>query len=164
MRDKMGASPAAEATANLLLFSRIPRISRPSGQRMNEAGQFPLFNSCMDVYEHQLDDDGEHWPDECEVCFERNNATNCHHKCGCCCESLLIEVSLRDAEREPRIKWCRAIYDDMSGERELIGYLINDQSQDMACRFFNRNARACSIYETRPLVCRVYDCEDDAER
>ena len=43
---------------------------------------------------------------------------------------LLIEVSLRDAEREPRIKeLCGPIYDPPeltgTGKKELVGYLLN---------------------------------------
>lgn len=110
------------------------------------------------VHEHQRDEDGEHDPDECEQCIERHHSHECTCRCGECCEQLIIETSIRDAEREPQIKEQGSpIYDDMSGTRELVGYLLN--GQDGACVFFDRESRLCTVHETRPLVCRVYDCD-----
>lgn len=83
--------------------------------------------------------------------------------CGCCkcCESLLIEATLRDALREPRIAAeCGPIVCDMNGTREVVGYLLNDGGNEGACRFFDRESRRCTIYATRPLACRLYDCLD----
>jgi len=53
--------------------------------------------------EHQLDEFGEHDPDECEPCLEENHTACSDCRCGRCCRGLLIKASLRDAEREPRI-------------------------------------------------------------
>ncbi len=119
----------------------------------------------MSIEDHQLDEDGDHDPDECEVCIERNESVCSDCRCGRCCEGLLIEVSLRDAEREPRLRECGPIYDDTLGQepKELIGYLLNDRENEFACRFFDRQTRLCAIHETRPLVCRLFDCDTEYE-
>jgi len=112
------------------------------------------------IDDHQLDEDGFHDEDECEVCIEGNHSVACDCRCGRCCEGLLIEVSLRDAEREPRIvAECGPIYCDIAtGTKEIIGYLLNDRANGYACRFFDRETRLCTIHSTRPLACRVFDC------
>jgi Fe-S-cluster containining protein len=118
----------------------------------------------MDIREHQLDEDGEHDSDACEVCFEAEHSVTCECRCGNCCERLLIEVSVRDALREPRIKVCGPIYDDNFGQgpKDLIGYMLNDRDNDFACRFFDRETRRCIIHDTRPLICRVFNCDEEA--
>ncbi|MGE0533463.1 MAG: YkgJ family cysteine cluster protein [Pirellulales bacterium] len=115
----------------------------------------------MTLDEHQLDEVGDHNEDECEVCIERNCMVKCSCRCGDCCSGrLLIEVSLRDAEREPRIaKEEGPVYEGLSGDRQLIGYILN--GKDAACIFLDRRTKLCTIYETRPLVCRVYNCDTD---
>ena len=87
----------------------------------------------------------------------------CECRCGECCRRLLIEVDLDDAEREPRIKERGSpTYTDerltRSGKRELEGYLLNSRD-GMACVFLDRQTNLCTIYETRPLACRVFDCD-----
>lgn len=115
----------------------------------------------MSLTDHNFDEEGFHDRDECELCIERNHSVCSSCRCGNCCEGLLLEASLRDAEREPRIKECSPIVDDIrTGERETIAYLLNDSANAGACRFFNRSTRLCTIYETRPLMCRVFDCSE----
>ncbi|MDZ4683525.1 MAG: YkgJ family cysteine cluster protein [Planctomycetaceae bacterium] len=112
----------------------------------------------MSLDDHQLDDGGTHDPDDCEVCVEGVQTRNCVCRCGVCCEQLLIEASLRDAVREPRIAAeCQALRDFV----EPIGYLLNDAANGGACRFFDRTTRLCTIHETRPLVCRVFNCDQE---
>ena len=108
---------------------------------------------------HQFDEDGWHDEDECRVCLGSKAVVN-DCRCGVCC-SLLIEVGLEDAEQEPRIKElgspilapaeCTA-----SGKEELEGYLLN--APDGPCRFLDRDTKLCSIYATRPLLCRLFSC------
>lgn len=114
----------------------------------------------MPVDTHDLDEDGEHDPGECELCIETNGTVACDCRCGKCCENLLIDASLRDAEREPRIaELGRPIEDDMAtGVRELIGYYLNGLSGH--CVFFDPESRLCTIHDTRPLCCRVFNCDD----
>jgi Fe-S-cluster containining protein len=108
--------------------------------------------------EHQLDEFGDHHPDECEECLLAK-AVACKCRCGRCCELLIIEVSLCDAEREPLIaERASPIYDDMSGIKEQIGWLLNGEGGP--CVFFDRQTRLCTIHETRPLVCRLYNCDE----
>lgn len=120
----------------------------------------------MSLDQHDLEEDGNHSPDECELCIETDHTKVCSCRCGKCCESLLIEVSLRDAEREPRIAAeCGPIVCDIAkGKREVVGYLLNDKNNEYACRFFDRTTRLCTIHATRPLVCRVFDCDEEQQR
>ena len=113
----------------------------------------------MTVNEHQYDDEGYHDQEECEFCLECQKTVSGECRCGNCCENLIIEVSLRDAQREPKIaERGSPIYDDMSGERVLIGYLLNARERDYACVFLDPATRLCTIYPTRPLCCRLFDC------
>jgi len=107
--------------------------------------------------EHRYDEeDGFHDEGECELCLEINGTTTCDCRCGRCCATLIIEATLRDAEREPRIKDLPTI---KGFTDELEGYLLN--GPDGPCVFLDRNTMLCTIYETRPLVCRLFDCPVD---
>jgi len=71
---------------------------------------------------------------------------------------MIIEVDLRDAEREPQI----ASLPPIKGiDGDVEGHLLN--GNDGACVFFDQQRRTCTIYDTRPLVCRVFDCETRTE-
>jgi Fe-S-cluster containining protein len=111
---------------------------------------------------HQCDEYGEHDPDECYACLLARDPVAPSCQCGQCCR-LIIEVSLEDAEREPRIKELGSpIYQDArlteSGEPELIGYLLN-RPPSYACAFLDEH-NLCSIYPTRPILCRLFNCEE----
>jgi Fe-S-cluster containining protein len=102
--------------------------------------------------------------------FEDDRGEEVHNDCRCgeCCRSLLIEVELDDAEHEPRIKEVGSpIYEGpeltASGEKELIGYLLNRPDNGYACGFLDRSTNLCGIYETRPWVCRVFDCDGEGK-
>jgi Fe-S-cluster containining protein len=74
------------------------------------------------------------------------------------------EVSLPDAQREPFIRErCPPIYTPAelteSGKAELEGYLLNDP--DGPCVFLNQETNLCTIHATRPLVCRLFDCDGE---
>lgn len=104
------------------------------------------------------DDDDEEWVEK-----------RCDCRCGECCRRLLIEVDLEDAEREPRIRdlgsptYLPAVLTG-TGQRELIGYLLNSQKQDGRCVFLDDATNLCTIHETRPLACRVFDCDGKGSR
>jgi Fe-S-cluster containining protein len=112
--------------------------------------------------DHTLDEDGVHDPDACSACLlDKEIQSPC--RCAACCRRLLIEVGLEDAEREPRIKELGSpVYAPAelteSGRKELEGYLLNSR-EDLACVFLDRQSNLCSIYETRPLACRLFDCD-----
>lgn len=96
-----------------------------------------------------------HDPDECEAC-QADRAVACSCRCGMCCEKLIIEASEFDAQREPKIKQFGRAY------RDQLGYLLN--SDRGPCVFFRRDAAGqgvCDIYETRPLGCRLFDCDGE---
>ncbi|MSR60789.1 MAG: YkgJ family cysteine cluster protein [Planctomycetaceae bacterium] len=124
------------------------RTCTTAGRQAWQTGALPLD-------EHDIDEDGEHDEEECELCLAQNHTVSCTCRCGDCCEQLIIEVSLRDAEREPRIRECSQIRGFID---EPVGYLLNDPANEHAYRFFDRTTRLCTIHETRPLVCRLFDC------
>ena len=79
---------------------------------------------------------------------------------------LIIEVGCTDAAYKPRIKdqgsplyahpdWTS------SGQQELEGYLLN--ATDGPCVFLDRRTNLCSIYDTRPWVCRLFDCDAEGK-
>jgi len=113
--------------------------------------------------EHTLDEDGEHDEDSCYSCL-LGKAVQSDCRCGECCRRLIIEVLPQDAEREPKIKELGSpIYEDprltASGEKELIGYLLNKVTKEShACVFLDDATALCKIYDTRPLICRLFDC------
>jgi Fe-S-cluster containining protein len=111
---------------------------------------------------HDLDEDGDHDEDECQPCIEKNHSVSGECRCGACCR-LFVEVTVRDAVREPRIAAhgspTLSHPDPVRGERELIGYLLNGPSG--ACVFLDATTNGCMIYETRPGTCRIFDCDGE---
>jgi hypothetical protein len=108
---------------------------------------------------HTHDDDDS--DGECYPCLAAEEVqTVC--RCAECCRRLIIEVMLEDAEVEPRIaKECSPIYTGPpeTKDRELIGYLLN--GKDGPCVFLDERSNLCTIHATRPLVCRLFDCDND---
>ncbi len=103
-----------------------------------------------------------HDPDECPLCL-LTRERRCQCRCGHCCERLLIEATAFDARREPRIRE-RASITDEGGllPYEEADWLLNGPTG--ACVFFHRDAQGqgvCDIYDTRPLACRLFDCDSD---
>jgi Fe-S-cluster containining protein len=86
-------------------------------------------------------------------------------RCGECCR-MIIEADLDDAGREPRIAergspiYAPAGFTE-SGKPELEGYLHNDRAKNYACTFLDTTTNLCSIYDNRPWVCRVFDCDGE---
>jgi Fe-S-cluster containining protein len=127
----------------------------------------PEFPDPVERAKHDFDEDGEHDPDECEECLARTATIHSTCRCGQCCQ-LIVEVSLRDAEREPKIRELGSpIYAPAelteSGKRELDGYLLNT-GKDNACVFLDQATNLCSIHPTRPLVCRLFDCDGEGRQ
>jgi Fe-S-cluster containining protein len=103
-----------------------------------------------------------HDPDECPLCLAtRELISSC--RCGRCCESLIIEASAFDAQREPKIRERGSmIRDDEALPPELADWLLNGPGGP--CVFFRRDAEGrgvCEIYATRPLACRLFNCDTD---
>src|SRR5439155_24042585 len=104
---------------------------------------------------HQLDEEGWHDEERCRPCLETKAVVN-DCRCGLCC-TLLVEVGLEDARREPKIaEKGSPMYHPpeltASGKPELIGYLLNAEENGYACAFLDRQTNLCTIHETRPLV------------
>ncbi len=113
------------------------------------------------VESHDINEFGKHDPDDCDLCLEIDNTVKCDCHCGNCCERLIIEVDVEDGEREPRIAAeCQPLFDSFEGEQVPIGYRLNDDENGLACRFFDREARLCTIYDTRPFLCRIFNCDE----
>jgi Fe-S-cluster containining protein len=111
---------------------------------------------------HDADDFGWHDPQACYACLVKTEVqSDC--RCAECCKRLLIEADVRDAEREPLIaQKGKPIYQDerltASGQKEMIGYFLN--GPNLACVFLDEQ-NLCSIYPTRPLICRLFDCSGE---
>ena len=107
----------------------------------------------------------DHDPEECWHC-SREEAVTTVCRCGECCRRLIIECCVEDGEVEPKIKELGSpIYSSaevsLVGQRELEGYLLNGHSEDPACVFLDQATNLCAIYDTRPLVCRLFDCDGE---
>jgi Fe-S-cluster containining protein len=111
----------------------------------------------MSLEGHDVDEDGDHDEDACYQCLLKQEVKN-DCRCGVCCRRLLVETTLEDARREPKIAERGSPLKGFSNE--LIGYLLNGR-EDMACVFLDQGTNCCTIYETRPLVCRLFDCEGE---
>jgi Fe-S-cluster containining protein len=116
--------------------------------------------------QHQMDEDGDHDPEECYACLSEQ-AVSCDCRCAECCKRLIIEATVEDAEREPLIaEKGSPIYAHPelteSGKPELEGYMLNGGK---GCVFLNPETSLCGIYETRPLSCRLFNCDgEDRDR
>ena len=84
-------------------------------------------------------------------------------RCGQCCERLILEADVEDAENEPLI----AIYGTplRDGDGRISVYLLNKHDNGRtACVFLSRDSDGlgvCTIYGTRPRMCREFDCETE---
>jgi len=87
--------------------------------------------------------------------------------CGACCRTFPVLVSIGDAKREPRIRdegmqlreWER---------RDEWEYRLHPLPFRRGCAFLAQD-NSCSVYETRPSVCRRFEagspeCHEARER
>ena len=86
-------------------------------------------------------------------------------KCpGYCCSYSRIAVSEFDIERLARhfnidVETARRRFTYRYKTRELDEQLLRhkkDHVYKSTCRFFDQDARRCTVYEARPSVCRLY--------
>jgi Fe-S-cluster containining protein len=79
--------------------------------------------------------------------------------CGACCGAYLIFASEADAAREPRIKAeGRRLADHLA--TSTWAYQIHPLPFHETCCFLDEKAR-CTIYSTRPEVCRAFAAGDE---
>src|SRR5262249_10587658 len=142
----------------LQLIAHCPACAGPRGG--------PHDEDCIEA-EHQAMLAGDelaqalHDPDDCYACLAARPAVLSECRCGNCCRSLIIEVGLEDALREPRIaELASPIYapkELTGGEEVLEGFLLNGLGGP--CVFLDLASNRCTIYETRPLTCRLFACD-----
>ena len=99
-----------------------------------------------------------HDPEACEECLVQQPPILSCCRCGECCRTLILEASELDARREPKIKE-RGLPLRGFGD-EPVGYSLNT-GPDYCCVFLDQATNLCSIYATRPLMCRLFDCDKD---
>lgn len=83
--------------------------------------------------------------------------------CGECCRTYLVVASESDAELEPKIKALGERLEDPEGT-PAKRYRLIPRGETGSCVFLERDNR-CSIYDTRPRLCRQFPagsemCED----
>ena len=75
---------------------------------------------------------------------------SCKKACGACCKQSYIGVELVDAEMISKIT-----------NRPLSRFKSGKNWKGIPCVFFDSQTSTCSIYEHRPLACRVSISFDD---
>lgn len=78
--------------------------------------------------------------------------------CGACCRTFPIFACQADAEREPRIK-TEAYELPAHLQNEDWAYKLHRLPFHERCVFLTEQNR-CTIYPTRPTVCRDFDAGD----
>jgi Fe-S-cluster containining protein len=74
--------------------------------------------------------------------------------CGACCKTFPVLVSIRDAEREPRILDEARCLEPWQ-QREEWNYQLHPLPFLNGCCFLGGDDR-CTVYSTRPSVCRRF--------
>lgn len=87
--------------------------------------------------------------------------------CGACCRTWPVFVFEADADREPRIAAQGRREPDRSRKPPWT-YHLNFEAGNLACCFLASDQR-CSIYETRPKLCRDFtagsiQCQEARQR
>jgi len=87
-------------------------------------------------------------------------AYDCARCPGYCCSYDLIEVGERDLARLARhlgvgVDEARRRFTKLDAGRRVLRHR-RDTVFRSVCRFFDREARRCTVYEARPRVCRGY--------
>lgn len=86
---------------------------------------------------------------------------NCKNCPGYCCSYPLIQLDRRDVERLARhhgltFEQARAKFTKKAHGAELAMRRKADPHYGKICRFFDTEARSCTIYEARPSICRKF--------
>jgi hypothetical protein len=133
------------AEGSLLHGVRLPQLRKFRYGRPVKHTDLP--HSCED-------DDSE---GDCLPCVAAEGHVSSACRCGECCRRLILEALPEDALVEPRIKErCEEVRDFPEDEP---GYLLN--ARDGPCVFLDREMNLCIIYETRPLMCRLFSCDGE---
>jgi Fe-S-cluster containining protein len=76
-------------------------------------------------------------------------------KCGACCQTFPVLVSEADAVREPRVKECGLELPEFL-KRPGWDFKLHPLPFLEGCCFLGEN-KLCTVYETRPDVCRKFE-------
>jgi len=82
--------------------------------------------------------------------------TNCHACLNKCCSEPYDWVYLTDAEQTAIELKTGLPRDEFSAVRENEHGQVTFRVLNLPCRFLDSRTGACTIYESRPLVCRVF--------
>jgi Fe-S-cluster containining protein len=75
--------------------------------------------------------------------------------CGACCRTFPVLVSIGDSRREPRIEAEACPIEPWNRTSEWE-FKLHPLPFSRGCLFLDEND-SCSVYETRPDVCRIFD-------
>ena len=88
-------------------------------------------------------------------------AYNCKKCPGYCCSYPLIALDKRDVERLAKhhglsFEEARSKFTKVAHGRQYAMRRKADPHYGRICRFFDTDARHCTIYEARPAICRSF--------
>jgi hypothetical protein len=109
---------------------------------------------------------GKHFPIPVKNAIRQSAQPRRHYDCskcpGYCCSYQLIEIGKRDIARlakhfglsfeQAQERFTK--YD--AGEKAQVLRHRKDKIFDSVCQFFDQKKRRCTVYESRPQVCRDY--------
>lgn len=76
-------------------------------------------------------------------------------RCGACCRTFPILVSIGDARREPRIESEALRVEEWQRSQEWE-FRLHPLPFNRGCPFLSDDD-SCSVYDTRPTVCRAFE-------
>jgi Fe-S-cluster containining protein len=82
------------------------------------------------------------------------------NKCGYCCQTLILEASYEDGKREPRI-FTEGMMLNLDDPLEERLWSLNG-TQEFPCIYLDLKTNRCTIYKTRPQMCRDFEAGNDA--
>jgi Fe-S-cluster containining protein len=104
-------------------------------------------------------------PRELPQITEAPLGTTCRCRCGVCCREMAVIATDADVDREPRIGIVGHVMPPESDHPGKFFLNVLDPSLRGGfgpCKFLNQEPgrpAECTIYETRPDVCRSLDCD-----
>ena len=86
---------------------------------------------------------------------------NCAKCPGYCCSYPIIPLNKRDVERLAKhfglgFREARKKFTKVDGDEKYAMRRKADEHFGKICRFFDTDARRCTIYTARPAICRTY--------
>ena len=94
---------------------------------------------------------------------EKKNEIKEHacQRCGLCCHSFGITLTIEDLNREPRLYQYSIPTEEVGNmktrlfmQQNNMPFVVDKGGRGLPCPFFAN--KSCLIYETRPQICRDY--------